>query len=256
LHRIFTAKVTDNRPLNAKTYLITVEPLTRTTEPIPGQFYMIGAVNSLDPLLKRPFSYFRKTAETIQFLYAVKGKGTLHMKSLKAGSEIQVIGPLGSGYPIPRRRFTPLLIAGGIGIASLFSLAECCARKPYLIYGARCKNDLLILNELEKLGSELTTCTDDCSFGREGKVTDILTSLLSSPSSGGRSFMLYACGPKPMLAAVSEIAVANGIKGYVSLEENMACGFGACLGCAVQTIRGYKRVCKEGPVFPIEEIVW
>jgi dihydroorotate dehydrogenase electron transfer subunit len=256
LHRIFTAKVTDNLPLTKKNYLLTIKPLEPTMEPAPGQFYMIETGDSLDPLLKRPFSYFRKTSEIIQFLYTVRGKGTAKMKALKAGSIIQAIGPLGSGYPSPQKGFIPLLIAGGIGIASLFSLAECCIKKRYLIYGARCKNDLLILNELEQLGGELITCTDDCSFGKEGKVTDILTGFLSSPSHKGSSCIIYACGPMPMLSAVSEIAVANHIKGFVSLEENMACGFGACLGCAVQTKKGYKRVCKEGPVFPIEEIVW
>jgi dihydroorotate dehydrogenase electron transfer subunit len=217
---------------------------------------MMQTGNSLDPLLKRPFSYFRKTPDTMQFLYAVKGKGTAKMQALRAGDEVQVIGPLGTGYPAPKRGTTPLLIAGGIGIASLFSLAECYATKPYLIYGARCKSDILILDELERLGCELITCTDDCSFGREGKVTDILHSLLTSPASAGAPYTIYACGPKPMLSAVAKMAVANHIKGFVSLEENMACGFGACLGCAVQTMKGYQRVCKEGPVFPIEEIVW
>lgn len=256
MHRIFTAKVTDNLPLNRKNYLLTIEPLGPTIEPAPGQFYMVETGNSLDPLLKRPFSYFRKTPATLQFLYTVRGKGTAKMKALKPGSEIQVIGPLGTGYPNPKRGFTPLLIAGGVGIASLFPLAERLTNKICLIYGARCKSDLLLLKELERLESDLMTCTDDCSFGGEGKATDILTSFLASPSSKGASYMIYACGPKPMLAAVSKIALENQLKGFVSLEENMACGFGACLGCAVQTVAGYKRVCKEGPVFSIDEIVW
>lgn len=254
MHRIFNAKVTDNLPLNEKNYLLTIEPIEPTVEPTPGQFYMIQTGNSLDPLLKRPFSYCRKTADTIQFLYVVKGKGTSRMKALKPGDKMQVIGPLGTGYPKPLRGFTPLLIAGGIGIASLFPLAERLRKHFCFIYGARCRSELLMLRELEQLGSELLTCTDDCSFGRGGTVADILTHLLASPANV--SYMIYACGPKPMLAAVSRIARDNRIRGFMSLEENMACGFGACLGCAVQTIKGYKRVCKEGPVFPIEEIVW
>lgn len=256
MYKIFTAKVIDNLPLNKKNYLLTIEPLDPISEPSPGQFYMVGTGNSFDPLLKRPFSYFRKTAQAIQFLYTVKGKGTAQMKALKPGDGMQLIGPLGTGYPKPPKGYIPLLIAGGIGIASLFSLAECLTKKPSLIYGSRCKDDLLILNELEKLGSEIITCTDDCSFGREGMVTDVLTNFLASPSSKGTSYMIYACGPKPMLAAISQIALDKHIKGYVSLEENMACGFGACLGCSVKTGKGYKRVCKEGPVFPIEDIVW
>ena len=124
------------------------------------------------------------------------------------------------------------------------------------MYGARCRDDLMMLEELEKLGHELITCTDDCSFGREGLVTDVLKAFLAENTSSLGSLVIYACGPKPMLRVVSETAREKGVKGFLSLEENMACGFGACLGCAVRTVHGYKRVCKEGPVFPIEEIVW
>ncbi len=254
MHRIFTAKVTGNAPLNKLNFLLSVEPIEPVTDPSPGQFYMIQTGNSLDPLLKRPFSYFRKTVDTIQFLYTVKGRGTLQMKALKPGDQMRVIGPLGNGYTKPPKGLSPLLIAGGIGAASLFPLAERLRQKICFIYGARCKSDLLILNQLERLGIEMITCTDDRSFGRAGKVTDVLTGFLAS--SKGVSYVIYACGPKPMLSAVSRIATSNHIRGFASLEENMACGFGACLGCAVQTVNGYKRVCKEGPVFPMEEIVW
>lgn len=254
MHRIFPARVTDNIPINRTTYLLSLKPLESVIEPNPGQFYMIETGNALDPLLKRPFSYFRRTPEVIQFLYAVKGKGTLRMTTLKRGVEIQVLGPLGNGYPKPPRRSIPLLIAGGIGIASLFPLAERYREKTCLIYGARGINDLLMVNELQQLSCKLMVCTEDCSFGGGGKATDILTSFLSA--SAGVSHTIYACGPKPMLSAVSEIATDNRINGFVSLEENMACGFGACQGCVVRTVRGYKRVCKEGPVFPIKDIVW
>jgi dihydroorotate dehydrogenase electron transfer subunit len=176
------------------------------------------------------------------------------MKALRPGVGIQIIGPLGKGYPNPARGDTPLLIAGGIGVASLFPLAERLRGKICFMYGARCRNDLLFLDQMEGIGNELLTCTDDCSFGRGGKVTDILSSFLDS--SKNVPYVLYACGPKPMLSAVAEIAARKRMNGFVSLEENMACGFGACMGCAVKTIRGYKRVCKEGPVFPIEDIVW
>ena len=256
MHRIFAAEVADNAPLNGTNYLLTVRPIQSTIEPKPGQFYMIETGNSLDPFLKRPFSYFKKTADTIQFLYAVKGKGTSRMSTWKSGVVLRAIGPLGNGYPKPPRGYIPLLIAGGIGIASLFPLAERLRKKFCFMYGARCKNDLLMLKELEQLGSEIISCTDDCSFGRAGKVPDVLTGFLSSPSSTSNPYVIYACGPKPMLAAVSKIALENNMRGFMSLEENMACGFGACLGCTVRTVRGYKRVCKEGPVFPIEEIVW
>jgi dihydroorotate dehydrogenase electron transfer subunit len=256
LNRYFKAKVLNTLILNSKDNLLSIEPLYQVIEPEPGQFYMIEAGNAFDPLLKRPFSYFRSTSDTIQFLYTVKGKGTSLMKNFEQGRIINIIGPLGTGYPKPEKRYTPLLIAGGVGIASIFPLAEKLAGKSLVIYGARTKDDLLALNELEKLGSEIITCTDDCSFGREGLVTDVFNEFINAHPTFLASSVLYACGPRPMLEAISKIATDRGIKGYISLEENMACGFGACLGCAVKTIHGYKRVCKEGPVFPVEEIVW
>ncbi len=256
MSRYFKARITGNSPLNDKNNLLTLDPLEPIITPEPGQFFMIEVGNSYDPLLKRPFSYFRKTSRSIQFLYAIRGKGTSLMKDLEQGRVINVIGPLGTGYPKPESDKTPLLIAGGIGIASLFPFSEALEKKSFVIYGARSRNELLMLDELEKSGNEIILCTDDCSFGKEGLVTDILNDFLGLHAVLIPSFFIYACGPKPMLESVSMIAADKGIRGYISLEENMACGFGACLGCAVKTVRGYQRVCREGPVFPIEDIVW
>jgi dihydroorotate dehydrogenase electron transfer subunit len=256
LSRYFKAKVIGNSPLNHKNSILTLEPVESVAPLRPGQFFMLEAGNSYDPLLKRPFSYFRKTSRSIQFLYAIRGKGTSLMRRLEPGRIISVIGPLGTGYPEPGSDKTPLLIAGGVGIASLFPLSEVLGRKSFLIYGAKCRNDLLMLDELAKLENEIVLCTDDCSFGKEGLVTDILKDFLGSHATLIPSLFIYACGPRPMIESVSRIAVDKGIKGVMSLEENMACGVGACLGCAVKTVHGYQRVCKEGPVFPIEDIVW
>ena len=128
----------------------------------------------------------------------------------------------------------------------------------HFFYGARTKNELLMLNELKGLvKKELIISTDDGSEGTKGTVIDALNVFLTSNSQLSTSnFLLYACGPSPMLEAVSKFAAEKGIKGYISMEENMACGVGACLGCTVKTKKGYKRVCKEGPVFSAEEIVW
>ena len=256
MSRYFKAKIINNLPLNNKNNLLIIERLEPVINPEPGQFYMIEVGNTYDPLLKRPFSYFRKTTQDIQFLYTVKGKGTSLMRGLKQGRIINLIGPLGTAYPKPDEGDTPLLVAGGTGIASIFSLAEEVSKKAYVIYGAKNKNELLMLNELEKFGDKLIICTDDCSFGKKGMVDDILNDFLISNLSIITSYLLYVCGPKPMIEAISKIAIDKGIKGYVSVEENMACGFGACLGCSIRTINGYKRVCKEGPVFPMEDIVW
>ncbi|MEW6213842.1 MAG: dihydroorotate dehydrogenase electron transfer subunit [Nitrospirota bacterium] len=265
MSRYFRAKIINNLSLNSKNSLLTIAPLEPVINPEPGQFYMIEVCNSYDPLLKRPFSFFRKTSEGIRFLYEVRGKGTMMMKGLRDGTVLNVLGPLGKGYPEPESDKTPLLIAGGIGIASIFPLAEALAKKAYVLYGARDKDGLLMLDELKGLTDELIISTDDGSMGEKGTVVDVLNDFLvhlspitqANPESiRGCGYSIYACGPKPMLEAVSRIAFKKGLKGYISAEEHMACGVGACLGCAVRTINGYKMVCKEGPVFSIEEIVW
>jgi dihydroorotate dehydrogenase electron transfer subunit len=273
LGRYFDAKVTGNNPLNNKTCILTIEPLGPVTSPKPGQFYMIEVGGSYDPLLKRPFSYLKQTADSISFLYAVRGKGTSLMKTFMEGKIIKIIGPLGNGYPLPPENCAPLLIAGGTGIASIYSLAEKLSKNACVFYGAKCKNELFVMDDLKNIESESFICTDDGSCGEKGTTVEVLENyLIRNPKLETRN-LIYACGPKPMLEAVSKIALEKGLKGYVSLEENMGCGFGACLGCAIkirnkeQKAKGrknkvagaefvYKRVCKEGPVFPIEDIVW
>ena len=279
MSRYFKAKIINSLPLNNKNNLLSIEPLESIINPEPGQFYMLEVGNSYDPLLKRPFSYFRKTSEGIQFLYTVRGKGTSLMKDFKPGRIINIIGPLGIGYPKPEEGFTPLLVAGGTGLASIFSFAEELGEKAYVFYGARCKDELLMLNEIKSLENKLFIYTDDGSAGRKGTITYALNEFLTHNLLPTYHYLLYACGPRPMLEALLQIANDNGVKGFVSLEENMACGLGACMGCAVKVRsqnsnphtspfskggRGgitksefvYKKVCKEGPVFPIEEIVW
>jgi dihydroorotate dehydrogenase electron transfer subunit len=279
LSRYFTAEIINNLPLNNKNVLLTIKPLEPVPLPEPGQFYMLAVSQSHDPLLKRPFSFFRKTPEGIQFLYEVRGRGTTIMKDFKSGEVINALGPLGKGYPEPESDSIPLLIAGGIGIASVFPLIEAYSNRAYVFYGARDKAGLLMLNELKGLSDKLNISTDDGSMGKQGTVVDLLSDFLTSHSSLVTRPLLYACGRKSMLEAVSRIALEKGIKGYISAEENMACGVGACLGCAIKAkgIRAnpplppftkggrggiikseilYKMVCKEGPVFPVEEIVW
>jgi dihydroorotate dehydrogenase electron transfer subunit len=274
LNRFYKAAIIQNLPLNSKTGLLTISPSEHAPDPEPGQFYMLEVSDSRDPLLKRPFSIFRKTSDAIQFLYEVRGRGTLMLRSLRVGGVINAIGPLGNGYPKPDTESIPLLIAGGIGIASLFPLLESLPKRAYVFYGARNNDGLVMLNELRDLSAKLSISTDDGSMGQKGTVVDILNDFLSSQFSVPNSYLIYACGRKAMLEAVCEVALEKGIRGYISAEERMACGMGACLGCAIRaksverrakrkgrgelTISNsmYKMVCKDGPVFPIEEIVW
>ncbi len=258
--KYFKATVLENTTLNKHFRLLTIDAGRSTLNaqriPAPGQFYMLHSNNTYDPLLKRPFSIFGCKDNTLSFLYRIRGKGTYCLSKLRAGDIIEVIGPLGNSYPEPDGEF--IALAGGVGIASLLPLLEKRKNMGYLFYGARSKDELVILNEVEALAKEVFVATDDGSGGKKGLITELLKSFLNNLESGISNFKLpiYACGPKPMLKELSEIVRESGIKCYVSLEEHMACGIGACLGCVVKTASGYRRVCKEGPVFDSEEIVW
>ncbi len=225
-------------------------------EPRPGQFFMIEVNKGTDPLLKRAFSLFRKTESGLQILYRVRGKGTEILRELKSGSVIEVLGPLGTFYPLPSKDAIPLVIAGGIGIASVFSFVEQYAGRAIVFYGARTKDDLLMLHEVESFAKEVIISTDDGSAGLKGTAATALEHFLSHRPSPITHHSVYACGPHLLLKAVSEIARAHKIYSYISMEEHMACGIGACLGCVVKTRDGFTRVCKEGPVFEGREIVW
>jgi len=145
------------------------------------------------------------------------------------------------------------LVAGGMGAAPLVFLAQKMkTTNPLVLIGARTNKDILCVNDFKGSGCKVKLATDDGSNGFKGKVTDLLRAVLKEQ----KSSQIFSCGPHPMLKAVRELAVKNKIKAQLSLEEHMACGIGACLGCVVLTKTGYKRVCKDGPVFISEDLVW
>ena len=227
-----------------------------TLEPLPGQFYMLEVNKGSDPLLKRAFSLFKRTADGFQVMYRIKGRGTSLLSKMKGGDTLDVLGPLGSPYPVPSGDQMPLVVAGGIGIASVFPFLLALQGKSVLFYGARTGEEIFMLDVIKKMSREAFISTDDGSLGTKGTVIDLLDNYLNSSRADGSRYVVYACGPHPMLKAVSAVSVSKGITAYISMEEHMACGLGACLGCVVKTTGGYKRVCKEGPVFNAEEIVW
>ncbi|TAN44506.1 MAG: dihydroorotate dehydrogenase electron transfer subunit [Nitrospirae bacterium] len=256
MHRHFKAKVVDNNFAAEAFKLITLSPVSEALVPLPGQFYMLESGRSTDPLLKRPFSVFRFNEGSLQFLYRIRGRGTTSIAGFNKGDLINVVGPLGKAYPEPDGRF--MAVTGGVGIASLYSLLERNRGNSVLFYGARNAAELLYREEAEKLSAKAFFTTDDGSAGEQGLVTDKLSEFIKNE---GKSMPVYACGPHPMLRKVAAIAKQNNLKCYVSLEEHMACGIGACLGCVVKAKSsvgdyGYKRVCKEGPVFDADEVLW
>jgi dihydroorotate dehydrogenase electron transfer subunit len=256
LSRYFTARVLENIALNSNHNLLTLSKPDGAAEPLPGQFYMIEVNRGNDPLLKRAFSLFRITSVGFQLLYRIKGRGTSLLREMKKGDTIKVLGPLGAHYPFTVDGQVPLVIAGGIGIASVFPLLLEQQGKALVFYGAHSQDEILMLDELKGICKEVFISTDDGSMGTKGNVVEMLGKYLDADKMDLQKYVLYACGPHPMLKAVSKISALWCVTAYISMEENMACGLGACLGCVVKTKGGYKRVCKEGPVFKSEEIVW
>ena len=215
----------------------------------PGQFAMLGLDPELrrrDPLLPRPMAVYRGDAGALEFRFKVVGRGTRMMAEFAAGTTVAVLGPLGNGFALPDGPAT--LVGGGSGIASLFELARDSRPRPRVLLGGRTRADILGLEDFEKLGVDLAVATDDGSLGQRGLVTDLL-----APRAGET---VYACGPLAMMQRAQALAAAAGARCHVSLENNMACGFGVCLGCVVKTPAGFRLVCTHGPVFDAATLGW
>ncbi len=257
-----------------------------------------------------------KKVNVVEILYKVLGKGTTALSQLKPGDRVDLLGPLGNGYHVAQGVTTAILVAGGIGVPPVVALAERLASSRFMVHGSRRKSvgrrssdfdktsassveplsravighrkmvafvggksstDALCLTDLRKAGAALHVATEDGSLGHQGLVTDLLESYLRSSVDGHRS-TIYACGPHPMLHAVTRIAERFQISCQLSLEAEMACGFGACMGCVIpvkspelrveslgQSVdrepstvneRRYKLCCKDGPAFDAREIAW
>jgi len=228
----------------------------------PGQFVHLRCQNSVEPLLRRPFSFHHLSRNNFEILYKVVGRGTNLLAKRRKGDKIDVLGPLGNGFTTTRytlhaTRSKIILAAGGMGVAPLLALAEKLAdrKKIVVLLGAKTKGSVLCAGDFKKLSVKLQIATDDGSQGYRGFVTGLLKKLLRTTNDERRT-TIYACGPKAMLKEIAQISRRFRMSAYASLEEDMACGVGACLGCAVKTTAGYKRVCKDGPVFNLQEIKW
>ncbi len=227
----------------------------------PGQFVQIRVSDSVSPLLRRPFSLHSIKKDGFEVIYHVVGKGTELLSKIDVRARgrvplLNVIGPLGNGFAIVKSKIA-VLIGGGCGAAPLYCLEEELKKlgiESHFFMGASTDSLLLCQSELAKLKTKLYLSTDDGSCGEKCNVSALYSSYLSSFDK--KKTVIYACGPKPMIKAVSEIAVKEGIPCQVSLEEHMACGIGACLGCTVKTVSGNKRVCKDGPVFNAKDLIW
>ena len=220
----------------------------------PGQFVSVYC-NDGGHLLPRPISLCEidQKEGTLRLVYRVVGKGTEMFAALKSGDSVDVLGPLGNGFPMEEAEGKRVfLIGGGIGVPPMLETAKQLKGEPVLVMGYR--DELFLTDEMKKAG-ELVIATEDGSAGTKGNVLDAIR------ENDLKADMIFACGPKPMLRALKAYGLENNIPCYVSMEERMACGVGACLGCVCQSTEvddhsqvKNKRVCKDGPVFLSTEV--
>ncbi len=261
----FDALVTieENRRLDDKAFVVTFRSPMLAAEVLPGQFVMLGFPGTSEPLLRRPYSVYRvgrpgHPSDLCEVQYKVIGRGTARLAGLRRGEPLTCLGPLGRGFHLPSRETTPLLVAGGIGIAGLLHLGAAlvdAGHRPKLLFGCRNQEDLPLLEGFEALGVPIQTATEDGSHGLHGRVTGLL-----EPEITAGACEVFTCGPEPMLKAVARMTTGK-VACQVAMESAMACGFGVCLGCVVPAAGGtgygrYVRVCVEGPVFPAQELEW
>ena len=213
---------------------------------LPGQFVNIRVQGQF---LRRPISVcnveqpLNNATQLLTIIYKVVGVGTEAMSHLPIGTQLDVLTVLGNGYDLSKAGDAPLLVGGGVGVPPMYMLARQLremGKAVRVILGFNTKDEVFYEEEFRALGCDVTVTTVDGSHGVKGFVTNALD---------GQQSYYYTCGPLPMIKALLQAA---GTHGEVSMEERMGCGFGACMGCTIQTTRGPKRVCKEGPVFPAE----
>ena len=213
--------------------------------PKPGQFVNI----KIDGLyLRRPISVCDTDGKSLTLVYKVVGEGTEKMSEMSHGGSLDILLPLGNGYDISNGE-NSVIIGGGVGVPPMYMLCKRLletGKNPIVILGFNTKDEVFYADKFEKLGVKTIVTTADGSFGKKGFVTDALGDIKTYS-------YFFACGPEPMLKAVCGVSKTSG---QLSFEERMGCGFGACMGCSCKTKYGVKRICKDGPVFEKEEIIW
>ena len=247
-------KITSVEYLHPRFVLIKLKSDEALPEIKPGQFVEVKVEGSASTFLRRPISinYVDRNNNEIWLLVQLVGEGTKAMARLNEGDFLNVLFPLGNGFSVPKKGEKVLLVGGGVGVAPLLEYGKVLKEvgaKPVFLLGARTKTDLMQLDLFGKYGDVYIT-TEDGTEGEKGFVTQ--HSVLTKESFDRISI----CGPKPMMVAIAKFAKANSISCEVSLENMMACGLGACLCCVEKTVKGNVCVCKEGPVFNINDLTW
>jgi len=261
-------KILSGKEVAPNIYLMKLKAPEIAQDALSGQFIHIKCSKDNYPLLRRPFSIHRidKEKGEIYILFQVVGEGTKLLSQMVIGDDLDIMGPIGNGFDIYPEIRKIMIVGGGIGVAPLLALCEESIRqgKEVRVLMGALRKELVIGEESFKiLGAKVDVATDDGSYKHKGLVTDLLERIIKE---GWLADQIFACGPKPMLKKISEIALQANINYQVSMEERMACGIGACLGCVCKIKTKdkkedkvkyeYKRVCVDGPVFKGSEVVW
>ena len=235
-------KIVSNEALTDTVYKMVLEGDTSAITNC-GQFVDLRLP---EKYLRRPISVCDYNESTLTLIYKVVGSGTEIMACLPVGTQLDVLTGLGNGYDTSLSGNRPVLVGGGVGVPPMFNLCKKLiseGKKPQVVLGFNTANEIFLADEFKALGAEVFIATADGSVGTKGFVTDVIKNLQYS--------YFYSCGPMPMFKAMEGVMTTSG---QYSFEERMGCGFGACMGCTIQTKSGYKRVCKDGPVFFREEV--
>lgn len=267
---IYIGEILKNEEIQEDCFLMKIKLASSFENPLPGQFVMIRIAGLNDPFLSRPISIYSFSREKndckVELLYRVVGKGTQILAGLIEGSQVEINGPLGNGFETDSVKENIIFIAGGIGMAPLSMLVESlrnCAghsSAAMSVYtGFQSSSAVVGLDKMRKLCRHIHVCTDDGTLGKKGFVTQIFQQDMKKFMPENTS--IYACGPREMLKVLAKILSNGKFSCQVSLEERMACGTGACVGCVVavkdkQGKLAYKRVCADGPVFSLADIIW
>ncbi len=247
-------KILENREIGKDNYLLRVKMNDKCTVPKAGQFYLLKCRDGAK-ILKRAISlhYIDEDKRILEFVYKITGKGTKEISEYKKDEYINIQGPLGTGFDTGIRDKTAVVIGGGIGIAPLKQLIQSIKNCNRIVFiaGGRDIEALKILDNFDNENIELKICSDDGSIGKKAFVTELLKSFLEKEPAD----IIYTCGPHIMMEKIVEIAEKNNVQCEVSMEERMACGVKACVGCSIKTAEGMKKVCHDGPIFNSKIII-
>ena len=259
----FECRIKQNEPLKSGYRRIVFDAPDIAKAARGGQFVHVQITPMKDRILRRPFSISNADPATgeLTVVYKVVGHGTAELAQMREGETCRILGPLGNAYTAPDAETFPILAAGGYGTAALYLTAKNAPQKGILLLGARTKDDLILVEDFEKLGFEVRIATNDGSVGHKGFVTELLAGALERRDKA--KCMVYGCGPTPMLLALGKLTQENQVPAELSLDQHMCCGVGACFACVVKIKDStspdgwrYSRSCKEGPVYNATEVYY